>query len=240
MQIIDDEANHNIVSWLPQGNGFTIHDKKQFEQVILPKFMKKIHYSSFTRRMNRWNFVLYNVSHTSSRYFHPQFIKGDYDSAREMTPEPQKQWRRTKDGEWETREPLASRNAERATTNQTLRDGTDAHQAPLPTIKKSNRETYYPHPSWGYHYEQDPSWMMMTHAVPSPYLPPHASPNPILVIPPHQMLYHDQFGHSFTSPPCVPYSQFHHPLAPTVAVSAPMPPSYYNYYHENDDHHKEC
>lgn len=105
MEIIDDETNSDIVSWLPEGNGFTIHDKKKFEQVILPKVMKKVHYSSFTRRMNRWNFVLYNISHSTSRYFHPQFIKGDYDSAREMMPQPQRQWRRTKDGEWQAREP---------------------------------------------------------------------------------------------------------------------------------------
>jgi len=129
MQIIDDEANHNIVSWLPQGNGFTIHDKKQFEQVILPKFMKKIHYSSFTRRMNRWNFVLYNVSHTSSRYFHPQFIKGDYDSAREMTPEAQKQWRRTKDGEWETREPSTNnRTISKESMNATIESNLESYR----------------------------------------------------------------------------------------------------------------
>lgn len=129
MQIIDDEANHNIVSWLPEGNGFTIHDKKQFEQVILPKFMKKIHYSSFTRRMNRWNFVLYNISHTSSRYFHPQFIKGDYDSAREMTPEPQRQWRRTKDGEWETREPSTNnRNISKESIDATIESNLESYR----------------------------------------------------------------------------------------------------------------
>ena len=128
MQIIDDEANHNIVSWLPQGNGFTIHDKKQFEQVILPKFMKKIHYSSFTRRMNRWNFVLYNVSHTSSRYFHPQFIKGDYDSAREMRPEAQKQWRRTKDGGYEQRSPIEKKHISKTTMNAIIESNLEGYR----------------------------------------------------------------------------------------------------------------
>jgi hypothetical protein len=130
MEIIDDEANSHIVSWLPEGNGFTIHDKKKFEQIILPKIMnKKVHYSSFTRRMNRWNFVLYNISHSTSRYFHPLFIKGDYERAKEMSPQPQKQWRKTKDGDWETREPSSH-------------EGKKISKASMDAIIESNLESY--------------------------------------------------------------------------------------------------
>jgi hypothetical protein len=117
MQIIDNEANSDIISWLPEGNGFVIYDKALFEKVILSKFMKKIRYSSFTRRMNRWNFVLYNFSSNSSRYFHPQFIRGDYASAMEMRPEAQKQWRRTKDGSYVQRSPIENQHISKTAMN---------------------------------------------------------------------------------------------------------------------------
>ena len=128
MQIIDDEANSDIISWLPEGNGFVIHDKKQFEQVILPKFTKKIHYSSFTRRMHRWNFVLFHASKTSSRYFHPRFIKGDYASAMEMMPEPQTQWRKTKDGSYKQKSPLEKQHISKEAMNAIIESNLESYR----------------------------------------------------------------------------------------------------------------
>ena len=128
MQILDNEAYSDILSWLPEGNGFVIFDKVQFEKVILSKFMKKIRYSSFTRRMNRWNFVLYNFSSNSSRYFHPQFIRGDYAGAMEMRPEAQKQWRRTKDGGYEQRSPIEKKHISKTTMNAIIESNLESYR----------------------------------------------------------------------------------------------------------------
>lgn len=108
MTILDHQSYNHIVTWLPEGNGFTILNKKQFERIVLPlmfngkKNKSTLNYSSFTRRMNRWNFSLCNVTHKCARYFHPEFIRGNYEMANRMNPRPQKQWRKTKDGTWMT------------------------------------------------------------------------------------------------------------------------------------------
>lgn len=97
MKILDNEALSDIVSWLPHGRGFTIHDKERFQSEVLPSyfFKKLIKYESFTRRMNRWRFILqrYGEMKTSS-YFHPLFIRGDLQSCYLMQPYPQKDSRK--------------------------------------------------------------------------------------------------------------------------------------------------
>jgi len=57
MNILDNEAYSDIISWLPHGKGFMIRDKKRFASEILPKFFKKAKFTSFTRKLNRWSVV---------------------------------------------------------------------------------------------------------------------------------------------------------------------------------------
>ena len=77
MAILDDDHFPDIISWLPDGSGFTIHDKKRFEVEVLPVyFLKQSKYTSFTRRMNRWGFTIQLHGHKSASYFHPMFIRG--------------------------------------------------------------------------------------------------------------------------------------------------------------------
>lgn len=56
-EIISDPNNINIISWLPHGRGFTIHDKLQFGSNVLPRHFEGAKFTSFTRRLKRWNFV---------------------------------------------------------------------------------------------------------------------------------------------------------------------------------------
>jgi hypothetical protein len=57
MEILSTEPYAEIISWLPHGNGFHITDKKRFSDEVLPKYFKKSKFTSFTRKLNRWNFV---------------------------------------------------------------------------------------------------------------------------------------------------------------------------------------
>lgn len=57
MEILSDENNIDIITWLPHGKGFTIVDKKRFAEEVLPKNFKKSKFTSFTRKLNRWSFV---------------------------------------------------------------------------------------------------------------------------------------------------------------------------------------
>ena len=92
MSCLDNPANSDILEWLPNGDGFLIKDKKRFGTEILPQVLKQTQYSSFTRRMNRWQFKLNNLGHKQASYHHPLFRRGRQDLAMQMAPIRQKQY----------------------------------------------------------------------------------------------------------------------------------------------------
>ena len=92
MSCLDNPANSDILEWLPDGDGFLIKDKKRFGTEILPQVLKQAQYSSFTRRMNRWQFKLNNLGHKQASYHHPLFRRGRPDLAMQMAPIRQKQY----------------------------------------------------------------------------------------------------------------------------------------------------
>lgn len=55
--VISDKENDHIISWLPHGKGFIIHDKNLFGTMILPRYFDGAKFTSFTRRLKRWAFV---------------------------------------------------------------------------------------------------------------------------------------------------------------------------------------
>ena len=90
MQILSIEGLSDVVAWLPHGRGFIIRNKKRLESEVLPRFFKKeAKYTSFNRRLKRWNFVIQRHGHTKSAYFHPDFVRDDLESISQMTPVPQ-------------------------------------------------------------------------------------------------------------------------------------------------------
>ena len=47
----------SIVSWIPNGRAFAIHDESKFTSLILPKYFPRITvFRSFIRQLNRWQF----------------------------------------------------------------------------------------------------------------------------------------------------------------------------------------
>lgn len=47
----------SIVSWIPNGGAFAIHDESKFTSLILPKYFPRITvFRSFVRKLNRWQF----------------------------------------------------------------------------------------------------------------------------------------------------------------------------------------
>ena len=89
MSILDTNEHSDIISWLPHGRGFIIRDKRRLADEVLPKYFKESKYTSFTRRLNRWNFTIQTHGHKEASYFHPMFIRGDPQRSLEMHPTPQ-------------------------------------------------------------------------------------------------------------------------------------------------------
>jgi HSF-type DNA-binding len=57
-EILSDPENKDAISWLPSGKSFLVLDRKIFVQKVLPKYLgKATKYTSFTRKLSRWNFV---------------------------------------------------------------------------------------------------------------------------------------------------------------------------------------
>lgn len=91
MDMLQNDKISDIISWMPDGNAFAIHDKKRFASEVLPLYFRgSIQFSSFTRRMNRWKFTLTRES-TKSRsvYHHPLFKRNEMQKCSEMKPKPQ-------------------------------------------------------------------------------------------------------------------------------------------------------
>lgn len=86
MEILENEENTDIISWLPHGRGFVIFRKKAFEQKILPKyFHKSSKYSSFTRKLNRWGFVRVTRGPEIGAYYHRNFQRGGHRLVQQMS-----------------------------------------------------------------------------------------------------------------------------------------------------------
>eukprot|EP00539_Tryblionella_compressa_P009484 CAMPEP_0178787172 /NCGR_PEP_ID=MMETSP0745-20121128/5713_1 /TAXON_ID=913974 /ORGANISM="Nitzschia punctata, Strain CCMP561" /LENGTH=514 /DNA_ID=CAMNT_0020445005 /DNA_START=41 /DNA_END=1585 /DNA_ORIENTATION=+ len=86
MRLLSNEAVKDIARWLPHGKGFSIHDKKRFEDEVLPAYFgQKSKFSSFTRKLNRWNFTRVTRGPETGSYYHPLFQRGNEQLCSEMT-----------------------------------------------------------------------------------------------------------------------------------------------------------
>jgi hypothetical protein len=44
----------DIVSWMPHGRAWRIHDPEGFQRLIMPRFFHNCQYTSFLRQLNGW------------------------------------------------------------------------------------------------------------------------------------------------------------------------------------------
>jgi len=73
LNIISNKRNSEIIEWLPDGNAFIILDKKRFSKEILPSCFKQTQFTSFTRKLNRWNFNRVARGPLIGAYYHKCF-----------------------------------------------------------------------------------------------------------------------------------------------------------------------
>lgn len=74
--IVSDEANADMIRWLPNGKAFVIADKKRFANEVLPKcFVQNSQFTSFTRKLTRWRFNRVPRGPLIGAYYHDLFVK---------------------------------------------------------------------------------------------------------------------------------------------------------------------
>ena len=68
------ETRAEIISWLPDGKGFKIHNRIDFEQDLLWKNFKGIKFRSFQRQLNIYGFERFE-EYKSPTYKHNFFVR---------------------------------------------------------------------------------------------------------------------------------------------------------------------
>ena len=79
------DGKESIVSWLPHGNAFKVHDVPDFVSNILPLFFKQTKYKSFQRQLNLWGFKRIENGHEKGAYFNFQFLRDQPNLCRHLT-----------------------------------------------------------------------------------------------------------------------------------------------------------
>lgn len=84
MAVLNDEANSEVLSWMPDGKAFTITNHKKFTMNFMPKLFNIRNMSSFVRKLCRWGFQRVHEKETrnSDIFKHPFFVRGDLDLVR--------------------------------------------------------------------------------------------------------------------------------------------------------------
>jgi hypothetical protein len=79
MTVLNDEANSDVLSWMPDGKAFTITNHKKFTMNFMPKLFNIRNMSSFVRKLCRWGFQRVHEKETrnSDIFKHPFFVRGD-------------------------------------------------------------------------------------------------------------------------------------------------------------------
>jgi len=78
----EDSGNEHIMSWLPCGRLFKVHDQKEFVRVIMPKYFRHSRYKSFLRQLSMYKFQRITEGPNRGAYGHPQFLRGRADLCR--------------------------------------------------------------------------------------------------------------------------------------------------------------
>merc|ERR1719356_725357 len=78
------ELHGHIISWLPHGQGFIIHDKMRFSSNILPRYFDGAKFTSFTRRLKRWSFVRVPRGPELGAYYNKNFVRDRPELVKKM------------------------------------------------------------------------------------------------------------------------------------------------------------
>ena len=84
LDLAESEGYASVVSWLPDGQSFIVHNVYAFVAVILPRYFKQSKYKSFQRQLNVWCFERVNKGPEKGAYRHPSFVRGQHGLCREM------------------------------------------------------------------------------------------------------------------------------------------------------------
>ncbi|KAL3940909.1 MAG: hypothetical protein SGARI_000795 [Bacillariaceae sp.] len=78
-------GKEGIVSWLPEGGAFKVHQVPLFVTDILPLYFKQTKYKSFQRQLNLWGFERLTSGPDKGAYYHTHFLRDDPELCKNLT-----------------------------------------------------------------------------------------------------------------------------------------------------------
>ena len=76
LKILCNEGSDEIMSWLPHGRSFKVHNTQAFEQVVMKRFFRQSSISSFKRQLNMYGFQKVHYERDIGSYYHRHFLRG--------------------------------------------------------------------------------------------------------------------------------------------------------------------
>lgn len=74
---VELSGKESIVSWLPHGGAFRVHDRKEFAKTILPQYFDHSNILSFHRQLNLYSFRRIKFGVDSGAYYHDMFLRDE-------------------------------------------------------------------------------------------------------------------------------------------------------------------
>jgi hypothetical protein len=76
LHLAEKNGKTHIISWLPGGNGFKVHNKEKFCSEIMPGYFASQKYKTFQRSLNLWGFESVAKGPDRGACYHQYFVKG--------------------------------------------------------------------------------------------------------------------------------------------------------------------
>jgi hypothetical protein len=73
---LEAEGKTDIISWLPHGRAFLVHDPDRLVSDLLPVYFNQTRYSSFQRQLHMYNFQRITAGRDKGAYHHANFQRG--------------------------------------------------------------------------------------------------------------------------------------------------------------------
>ena len=75
-EMLSTQEYEHIISWLPHGRAWKIHDSQAFIEHIIPQFFDYQNFNSFVRLVNAWGFRRMMKGPDRNSYYHELFLRG--------------------------------------------------------------------------------------------------------------------------------------------------------------------
>lgn len=72
-----DEKTASMISWLPDGLSFKVHDKEEFARELMPEMFATSSFKAFQRSLNFWGYDTVSKGPDKGIYSHPSFVRDD-------------------------------------------------------------------------------------------------------------------------------------------------------------------